>query len=206
MSVRCMVLFVLAASVGVAWAFDGPPAADSAGKDKPLVATCPVSGKPAKAEHVVEHRGKKVYFCCPNCPGALEKNPQKFADKVHFQWLQTGQMLQFACPLTGRPTSAAAQVELGGTRFAFCCANCLKKYNDTPDAEKIPLVFGNIDKGFTPQLRCPVTGQDVKLEFHVAYKGKKVFFCCESCPATFEGSPETFVKQLPQLQTPAAKE
>jgi YHS domain-containing protein len=39
---------------------------------------CPVSGQPIKAEHMVEHDGKKVYFCCPNCPAAFEADPQKF--------------------------------------------------------------------------------------------------------------------------------
>jgi YHS domain-containing protein len=203
---RYVSMIVLAAAVGAAWALEEPQTASQVNNDKPLVATCPLSGKPAKVEHVVEHRGKKVYFCCPNCPAAFAKNPEKFADKVHFLWLQTGQMLQFACPFTGRATSSSATVELGGTKFAFCCANCLKKYNDTPDAEKIPLVFGKIDKGFTPQLSCPVTAQDIKLDINVDYKGKKVFFCCESCPATFEGNPEAFVKRLPQLQAPAAKE
>jgi YHS domain-containing protein len=43
---------------------------------------CPVSGKPIKAEHSVEYKDKKVYFCCPNCPAAFEKDPEKFLDKL----------------------------------------------------------------------------------------------------------------------------
>jgi len=47
-----------------------------------LQTTCPVSNKPIKADQMVEYKGHKVYFCCPNCPGAFEKNPEKFAGKL----------------------------------------------------------------------------------------------------------------------------
>ena len=47
-----------------------------------LQTDCPVSGKPIKADKVVEYKGKKVYFCCPGCPGAFEKNPEKFLGKL----------------------------------------------------------------------------------------------------------------------------
>ena len=33
-------------------------------------------------EHSVEYKGEKVYFCCPNCPGAFEKDPTKFVAKL----------------------------------------------------------------------------------------------------------------------------
>jgi len=43
---------------------------------------CPVSGKPINPEHFVDFKGKKVYFCCPNCPAAFEKDPEKFVAKL----------------------------------------------------------------------------------------------------------------------------
>ena len=43
---------------------------------------CPVSGKPIDPSHSVEYKGKKVYFCCPNCPAAFEKDPEKFVAKL----------------------------------------------------------------------------------------------------------------------------
>src|SRR5687767_7636725 len=85
-----------------------------------FAATCPVSGQPAGEDHFVEHQGKKVYFCCDNCPKAFEGDPEKFATKVHFQWLQTGQIVQVACPLTGRAINPDTAVELDGVKVAFC--------------------------------------------------------------------------------------
>lgn len=43
---------------------------------------CPVSGKPIKADQMVEHDGKKVYFCCGGCPAAFKANPEKFSSKL----------------------------------------------------------------------------------------------------------------------------
>ncbi len=47
-----------------------------------LQTSCPVSGKPLNAAQVVEHQGKKVYFCCPGCPAAFKKEPEKFLSKL----------------------------------------------------------------------------------------------------------------------------
>ncbi|HBG26482.1 MAG TPA: YHS domain-containing protein [Phycisphaerales bacterium] len=30
----------------------------------------------------VEYQGKKVYFCCEQCKGEFEKNPEKYLDKL----------------------------------------------------------------------------------------------------------------------------
>ncbi len=47
-----------------------------------LQTACPVSGKAIKTDVSVEYKGKKVYFCCPNCPAAFNKDPEKFIDKL----------------------------------------------------------------------------------------------------------------------------
>jgi YHS domain-containing protein len=44
-------------------------------------ATCPVTGERftiAKDTLHVEHKGKHVYFCCPGCKGAFDKDPDKY--------------------------------------------------------------------------------------------------------------------------------
>jgi YHS domain-containing protein len=38
-------------------------------------ATCPMSGKPVKADVFADHDGIRVHFCCPNCPKEFEKDP-----------------------------------------------------------------------------------------------------------------------------------
>jgi len=43
---------------------------------------CPMSGKPAKEDLFADHDGIRVHFCCPNCPGALEKDPAGVFSKL----------------------------------------------------------------------------------------------------------------------------
>jgi YHS domain-containing protein len=44
---------------------------------------CPVSGKPANKEIYSEYKGQKVYFCCKDCKAAFDKDPEKYAAKIH---------------------------------------------------------------------------------------------------------------------------
>jgi len=51
------------------------------------------------------------------------------------------------------------------------------------------------------QTVCPVMkGQPIDKTIFVEYKGKKVYFCCQSCKAAFEKEPEKYVKDLPQFK------
>jgi YHS domain-containing protein len=45
--------------------------------------TCPVSGKPASKEFFSEYKGNKVFFGCAECKAAFDKDPEKFAAKIH---------------------------------------------------------------------------------------------------------------------------
>lgn len=39
---------------------------------------CPVMGNPINKEYYTEYKGKKVYFCCPDCKAVFEKDPEKY--------------------------------------------------------------------------------------------------------------------------------
>jgi len=43
---------------------------------------CPVMGGLVDKNVFAEYRGKKVYFCCPECKGQFEKNPEKYISKL----------------------------------------------------------------------------------------------------------------------------
>ena len=43
---------------------------------------CPVMGGPINKKFFTEYKGKKVYFCCPDCKPEFEKNPEKYIDKL----------------------------------------------------------------------------------------------------------------------------
>ena len=89
---------------------------------KEFKATCPVSGKAAKKESSLNYsRGKKVYFCCDNCPKAFKADRKKFAAKANLQLLQTGQIVQVVCPLLGKPMNKSKTIKISGTEVALCC-------------------------------------------------------------------------------------
>lgn len=170
--------------------------------EKKFEATCPVSGKPAKESSVVEMKdGSKVYFCCENCPKAYKADPEKYATKVNHQLLETGQVVQVACPLSGKPLNKEASAELGKQKIGFCCEHCLAEFKEASDDKKLELAFSEaaFKKGFTHQTKCPVSGKPINPEAFVEYKGEKVYFCCPGCPKAFEENPEKYVAKLPQF-------
>jgi YHS domain-containing protein len=187
-------------------------AEEEAKKEKNFEATCPVSGKPAGEDHVVVRknggRTEKIYFCCDNCPKAYKEDPKKFRLQVNRQLFETGQMVQVACPLTGKPLNKEAKAEAGTAEVAFCCEKCLAHYTDASDEEKLKLVFSNaaLKKGFTKQTKCPVSGKDINPEQSADYEGRKVYFCCPNCKAAFEKDPEKYAAKLPKARGNKDKE
>lgn len=158
---------------------------------------CVVSGAPAKADKYVEQDGKKVYFCCDNCPKAYAKDPEKFVAKVHHQWAKTAQIVQVACPFSGEAVDAEKTLDVDGVTVAFCCDDCKTKAEKDKDA--LALIFGDIEKGFTMQNLCPVSGKAIVADKVVEHEGKKVYFCCENCPKAFAKDPAKFLAKLPQF-------
>ncbi len=205
MKTRWIVMSLCAATL---LAVGGLKAAKEESATKEFKATCPVSGKPAGEDHVVQLKnGDKVYFCCDNCPKAFKSNPKKYALKVHRQLLETGQVVQVACPLTGKPVNKDTMVDVGEAKAGFCCKNCEAKYAKADDAGKLKLMFGgaNFNKGFTHQTKCPVSGKPIDPEHFVEYQGKKVYFCCPHCPAAFQADPEKYLAKLPQFAKAGSK-
>jgi YHS domain-containing protein len=49
---------------------------------EPVNKLCPVSGKPIDVTKFVEFEGKRVAFCCDNCPKTFQADPAKFKDKL----------------------------------------------------------------------------------------------------------------------------
>jgi mono/diheme cytochrome c family protein/YHS domain-containing protein len=57
-------------------------AAEIAERRKPVNTVCPVADKPVDLEHVVDHDGRRVAFCCAKCKAAFEKDPAKYVGKL----------------------------------------------------------------------------------------------------------------------------
>jgi YHS domain-containing protein len=194
-------LIVVSLGVALLLAVSGLTTAEDAAQEKEFKATCPVSGKPAVETAVLElpRGGGKVYFCCENCPKAFKADPKRFELKVQRQMLETGQIAQVACPVSGKPVNKEVKAELGQAKVGFCCEKCLAKFNEADDDGKLKLVFAKLDKGFTRQTKCPVSGKPINPEYTVEYKEKKVYFCCPNCPKAFEADPAKFIAKLPQF-------
>jgi YHS domain-containing protein len=75
-----------------------------------------------------------------------------------------------------------------------------------------PMAFAAPDKGkkeTTPKtIKCPVmSGNTVNIadatknKMYTDYKGRRYFFCCGGCPATFKANPEKYAKS-PSIPTP----
>lgn len=110
---------------------------------------CPVSGKPVDKTKTLDFNGGKVAFCCANCPKAFAKNSKKFAGKANLQLVQTGQLKQVKCPLTGRPINPEKAVKLTGATVCVCCNGCFGKVNKlATEDEKIDLLLSDTSKGF----------------------------------------------------------
>ena len=47
-----------------------------------------------------------------------------------------------------------------------------------------------------PQTMCPVMGEKIDKKYYVDYKGKRVYFCCDSCPKMFQADPEQYMEKM----------
>ena len=43
---------------------------------------CPVMENPINEQYFTEHKGQKVYFCCPECKEKFEADPEKYIAKL----------------------------------------------------------------------------------------------------------------------------
>ena len=47
-----------------------------------------------------------------------------------------------------------------------------------------------------PQTKCPVMGGAINTNLYVDADGKRVYFCCKSCPAEFKKDPAKYIGKL----------
>ena len=110
--------------------------------------TCPVSGKAACSDASADFNGGKVKFCCEKCQKAFKDDSAKFTAKANHQLVQSGQLKQTACPMTGKPCDAAKSVDVNGVKVAFCCNGCKGKAEKASGDDLVNLIFKDTSKGF----------------------------------------------------------
>ena len=111
---------------------------------------CFVSGKPVNPEATAAYKDGLVYFCCPGCPTAFEKDSKKYASKANFQLFATRQAKQTGCPMSGEAVDAEQTVEIDGVKVGFCCPNCKAAAEKREGDEQLDLIFNDksFEKGF----------------------------------------------------------
>ncbi|MFH1761155.1 MAG: YHS domain-containing protein [bacterium] len=103
---------------------------------------------------------------------------------------------QTQCPVMGGNIDSAQYVDFQGQRIYFCCGGCEKTFlNDTEKYFKKITDDGVLLENV--QEKCPVMGGNVDTKVFTDYKGRRVYFCCTDCKATFAKSPEKYLAGLP---------
>jgi len=55
---------------------------------------------------------------------------------------------------------------------------------------------GKEGEAIKPQNTCPVMGGKIKKTIFADHDGKRVYFCCKGCVATFKKDPAKYIKKL----------
>lgn len=105
---------------------------------------------------------------------------------------------QTTCPVMGAPVNKKIYADYKGKRVYFCCNMCPATFKKDPEKyiKKLASSGQSAETILVPQTTCPVMGGPINKDIHADYKGKRVYFCCNMCVATFNKEPETYIKKL----------
>jgi YHS domain-containing protein len=93
--------------------------------------TCPVMGGKVNKDLYVDHDGKRVYVCCKGCIAAVEKEPQKYIDKLEANSVTVARV-QTTCPVMGGKVNKNLYVDHDGKRIYVCCQGCIGALQKDP--------------------------------------------------------------------------
>lgn len=85
--------------------------------------TCPVMGKPAKADLFVETDNGRVHVCCKMCLKKVEADKAGMYKKAYASAKPAGNK---TCPATGEPVDGKSTVTIQGLEIGLCCSDCAK--------------------------------------------------------------------------------
>lgn len=87
-----------------------------------------------------------------------------------------------------------AAVVVAAVAWGVLAAGCK---SEPPESSKPGAAqVGWAPKTITAQKLCPVTGDPINPNIFVDYDGRRIYFCCDMCPAQFKKEPEKFLKKL----------
>ena len=102
---------------------------------------------------------------------------------------------QTICPVMGGKINKDVYVDYQGQRIYFCCSTCKEAFLKEPEKYMKKIADDKILLE-SVQEKCPVMGGKINKDIYTDYKGRRVYFCCKSCKATFSKDPEKYLKNL----------
>jgi YHS domain-containing protein len=110
---------------------------------------------------------------------------------------------QTTCPTTGKPVDKTKFADVQGQRVYFCSSDCAARFKKDPEP-----VFAKLAKdGIVPesvQKIDPVCGmKSFDKNIKADSKGRRVYFCSDSCKKSFDKEPAKYLKVLDEK--PASK-
>jgi YHS domain-containing protein len=120
-------------------------------KPKPVNTTCPVTDEAVDPDvATTQYKGKTVGFCCADCVKDFNKDPAKYMKKVEAEEAKKKDAAKKGeqpaaeksvavnkfCPIeTDHAVDATvAMSTYKGKKVGFCCEDCIKKFEQDPDA------------------------------------------------------------------------
>jgi len=126
---------------------------------------CPVMGGDINKEVFLDHQGRRVYFCCPNCVKKFEAEPAGYLKKLEDQGVALAETPrpQTDCPVKGEKIDKGIYFDHQGQRIYFCCTGCVVKFLGEPEGYIKAMEDKGITLEKTPQkqfhLRVPDKGE-----------------------------------------------
>jgi YHS domain-containing protein len=162
---------------------------------------CPITGKEIDKKFYTDYEGKRVYFCCENCPAEFKKDPAKYVKKLTDEGLtlENTPKPQTMCPVMNEKINKKFFTDYEGKRVYFCCGACPGMFKKNPEKYmKILKEQGvTLEDVAKTQETCPVLeGRPINKKFYVDYEGKRIYFCCPGHDKKFLEDPEKYMKQM----------
>jgi YHS domain-containing protein len=168
---------------------------------------CPVSGKTfsGKPGAVELYEGRELGFCCPGCPDALKREPERYLppiDKKIVKQQKPHYPLK-TCLISGKEIAddGSGDIIYKNRLVRFCCPGCPKAFLKDPKAnlEKLDKAVVEKQKKDYPFTTCLVSGEELGSmgdPIDYVHGNRLVRFCCKGCVKAFRKEPATFMAKL----------
>lgn len=111
---------------------DGVKRANPEGSDTiKLQSTCPVTGREIDRTQYVDHEGKRIYVCGPECLKTVGKDPAAYITQLESEGITVARY-QTTCPVMGGTINKSLYVDHEGKRIYVCCQQCLPALQKDP--------------------------------------------------------------------------